>query len=49
LRIDVAAEITESRAFTERLFVDYRGGGYQRALGTLRGVDWPLLKRERDA
>ena len=48
-RINVEAEIAESRAFTERLFADYRRGGHQRALGNLRRIDWPLWQKRHDA
>ncbi len=47
-RINVDAEIDESRAFTERLFRDYRGGGRQMLLMGF-GAWTPLHRRSHDA
>lgn len=41
LRINISAEIAESRAFAERLFRDYRGSGQRRALVRLHRIDRP--------
>lgn len=48
-KINVAAEIAESRAFTERLFSNYHRGGHRRTLGSLRRIDWPLHPKRHDA